>query len=128
MTPYRGVRYHLKEYSSRAPQKAKELFNLRHASLRNAIERAFVHRSLFMIVKHNQTFFLACCILHNFLLEEDQDKQIEDEVLRELLNEPIEEVRHNSRDTHEGSAATEQLRSSIANQMWTSYLRNTNNE
>nr|KAJ0199769.1 hypothetical protein LSAT_V11C600337800 [Lactuca sativa] len=33
MAPYRGVRYHLKEYSTRAPQNARELFNLRHASL-----------------------------------------------------------------------------------------------
>ncbi|KAK9058168.1 hypothetical protein SSX86_023008 [Deinandra increscens subsp. villosa] len=41
MAPYRGVRYHLKEYSKRAPENSKELFNLRHASLRNAIERAF---------------------------------------------------------------------------------------
>ena len=42
ITPYRGVRYHLKEYSKRnPPQNHKELFNLRHASLRNAIERTF---------------------------------------------------------------------------------------
>nr|KAJ0199524.1 hypothetical protein LSAT_V11C600309230 [Lactuca sativa] len=41
MVPYRGVRYHLKEYSMRGPQNSKELFNLRHASLHNAIERAF---------------------------------------------------------------------------------------
>ncbi|KAL4556205.1 hypothetical protein LXL04_038849 [Taraxacum kok-saghyz] len=129
MTPYRGVRYHLKEYSSRAPENAKELFNIRHASLRNAIERAFgVLKRRFPIIRSTQEpfydcktqsdIFLACCILHNFLLEEDRDKKIEDEVLRELLNEPIEEVRHNSRDTHEGSAAAEQLRTSIANQMW----------
>lgn len=41
LTPYRGVRYHLKEYSCRAPQNPRELFNLHHSSLRNAIERAF---------------------------------------------------------------------------------------
>ena len=43
ITPYRGVRYHLKEYSrTNPPQNYKELFNLRHASLRNVmIERAF---------------------------------------------------------------------------------------
>jgi len=28
MILYRGVRYHLKEYSRRGPQNAKELFNL----------------------------------------------------------------------------------------------------
>ncbi|XP_028757226.1 uncharacterized protein LOC114716391 [Neltuma alba] len=41
ITPYRGVRYHLKEYSTRAPQNATEIFNHRHASLRNVIERTF---------------------------------------------------------------------------------------
>ena len=39
ITPYRGVRYHLKEYGRRGPENEKELFNLRHASLRNEIER-----------------------------------------------------------------------------------------
>lgn len=43
LTPYRGVRYHLREWAlgNQGPQNAKELFNLRHASLRNAIERIF---------------------------------------------------------------------------------------
>ena len=41
IAPYRGVYYHLKEYSIRPPENAKELFNLRHVSLRNAIERTF---------------------------------------------------------------------------------------
>ena len=38
---YRGVRYYLGEYSVRPLEDAKELFNLGHVSLRNAIERAF---------------------------------------------------------------------------------------
>jgi len=43
LTPYRGVRYHLKETAraNQRPKNPKELFNLRHASLRNAIERIF---------------------------------------------------------------------------------------
>ncbi|XP_042448958.1 uncharacterized protein LOC122033868 [Zingiber officinale] len=41
LTPYRSTRYHLKEYSRHPPENPKELFNLRHSSLRNAIERAF---------------------------------------------------------------------------------------
>ena len=41
ITPYSGMCYHLKEYSARPPENVKELFNLRYASLRNAIERAF---------------------------------------------------------------------------------------
>jgi len=41
ITPYRGVRYHLKEYSRRGPQNVCELFNHRHFSLRNVIKRTF---------------------------------------------------------------------------------------
>ena len=43
LTPYRGVRYHLREWSlgTDRPKNAQELFNLRHSSLRNAIERIF---------------------------------------------------------------------------------------
>jgi len=31
LTPYQGVKYHLKEYSRRGPQKVRELFNHRHS-------------------------------------------------------------------------------------------------
>ena len=43
IAPYRSVRYHLKEQrqANLKPNNAKELFNLRHASLRNVIERIF---------------------------------------------------------------------------------------
>ncbi|GLT95036.1 hypothetical protein SLE2022_127410 [Rubroshorea leprosula] len=55
ITPYRGVRYHLKEYSNNPPQNAKELFNLRYAALRNAIERAFgVLKRRFEILRAEQ--------------------------------------------------------------------------
>ncbi|KAM3287855.1 hypothetical protein P3S67_021285 [Capsicum chacoense] len=39
--PYHGICYHLEEYSDCPPQNEKELFNLRHASLRSSVERAF---------------------------------------------------------------------------------------
>ncbi|RZB75482.1 hypothetical protein D0Y65_034087 [Glycine soja] len=39
LAPYRGTRYHLNEWIGNTPQSYKELFNLRHASARNAIER-----------------------------------------------------------------------------------------
>ena len=41
IAPYRGVHYHLKENSARGPENAEELFNHRHSSLRNVIERTF---------------------------------------------------------------------------------------
>ncbi|KAF7307793.1 Transposon en spm sub-class [Mycena kentingensis (nom. inval.)] len=43
LVPYRGVRYHLKEWgrANLAPVNAQELFNLRHAQARNVVERIF---------------------------------------------------------------------------------------
>ena len=41
IAPYRGVCYHLREYSICPPENAKELFNLRHVSVRNTIKKAF---------------------------------------------------------------------------------------
>jgi hypothetical protein len=42
LAPYRGTRYHLQEQgrANQKPQNYMELFNLRHAQLRNHIERA----------------------------------------------------------------------------------------
>ncbi|XP_076889545.1 uncharacterized protein LOC143540337 [Bidens hawaiensis] len=139
MTPYRGVRYHLKEYSTRAPQNAKELFSLRHASLRNAIERASgVLKKSFPIIRSTSEplyycetqsdIFLSCCILNNFLLEEDRDRDLEDEVKQEVLHGPQEEEGHNARNVHDGSTEYEQLRNSIATNMWTNYMMYPNTE
>ncbi|RWR86206.1 putative nuclease HARBI1 [Cinnamomum micranthum f. kanehirae] len=78
IAPYRGVRYHLREFArgSIGPQDAKELFNLRHSSLRNAIERVFgVIKNHFPILKNTSSHsfdtvtdvIIACCTLHNFI-------------------------------------------------------------
>ncbi|KAH6801111.1 nuclease HARBI1-like protein [Perilla frutescens var. hirtella] len=81
LAPLRGVRYHLKDFGGqgRHPRNASELFNLRHASLRNVIERIFgVFKSRFTIFKTAPPFpfqtqaelVLACAGLHNFLRKE----------------------------------------------------------
>jgi hypothetical protein len=54
IAPYRGVRYHLSGFKRQGNQYAnyKELFNHRHAQLRNHIERAFgVLKKRFPILK-----------------------------------------------------------------------------
>uniref|UniRef100_A0A8I6YP63 DDE Tnp4 domain-containing protein n=1 Tax=Hordeum vulgare subsp. vulgare TaxID=112509 RepID=A0A8I6YP63_HORVV len=43
LPPYRGVRYHLKEYrGAREPENPRELFNHRHSSLRTTVEEHLV--------------------------------------------------------------------------------------
>ncbi|GKB71336.1 putative nuclease HARBI1 [Tanacetum coccineum] len=106
IAPYRGVRYHLKEYSNRAPQNPRELFNLCRASLRNSIERAFG-------------------ILKKRFPIEDRDKELEDEVMHEVLNAIQDEEVHAPRDANNRG---EQIRDSMANEMWNEYLLYPNNE
>ncbi|KAK1667833.1 hypothetical protein QYE76_055992 [Lolium multiflorum] len=78
LPPFRKTRYHLNEFSPRhRPQNTKELFNLRHSSLRVIIERTFAalkNRFKVLDQKPFHTFdtqvklVLACCILHNWIL------------------------------------------------------------
>jgi hypothetical protein len=54
LAPYRGVRYHLKEFGHghQRPQNHKELFNHRHVILKNHVERALgVIKKRFTILK-----------------------------------------------------------------------------
>ena len=82
ISPFRGVRYHLKEFSARTPSNMKELFNYRHSSLRTSVERAFGSlKSRFKILTSRPFFpfetqvdiVIACCILHNYILQRGKD-------------------------------------------------------
>ncbi|RVW29001.1 putative nuclease HARBI1 [Vitis vinifera] len=101
LTPYRSTRYHLKEYSVHQPENAKEVFNLRHSSLRNAIERAFgVLKKRFPIIARGtephypvdtqSDIILACCLLHNYLIGVDPNEKLIAEVDRELFSKEAE--------------------------------------
>lgn len=83
LAPYRGVRYHLKDFSggTNAPKNYKEFFNLKHAKARNVIERAFgILKSRFAILRshayypidiQNQIIY-ACVRIHNFIRTSNQ--------------------------------------------------------
>ncbi|KAL2327743.1 hypothetical protein Fmac_021170 [Flemingia macrophylla] len=133
ITPYRGVRYHLKEYSQRGPQNPRELFNHRHSSLRNVIERTFgVLKKRFPIIASGTephysfdtmtNIVLAYCIIHNFLRVFDNDESLLAEVDRELMEEDVDTMSTQGReeDYREGS----NIRDSIANEMWRDYQNN----
>jgi hypothetical protein len=85
LPPYRATRYHLKEFGVRSPQNLRELFNLRHSSLRVTVERAFGSLKNRFRILYNKPFHpyktqvklvLACCILHNWILRFGQDEVI----------------------------------------------------
>ncbi|XP_039133188.1 uncharacterized protein LOC120270230 [Dioscorea cayenensis subsp. rotundata] len=82
ISPYRGVRYHLKEFDSRTPTNHKELFNLCHSSARTTIERAFgslkgrfkgLSSRPFFPFKTQAELVLAAYILHNYIISGGED-------------------------------------------------------
>ncbi len=135
LTPYRGVRYHLKEFSETAagrPQTKEELFNLRHATLRNQIERAIgVLKKRFRILREPlvlgskesmwETFY-SCIAVHNFIRIEDRavDWPFEVEIANEQQMETINDLNLGEVDDQESCA----WRDEIAQEMWNNYRNN----
>ncbi|XP_042416252.1 uncharacterized protein LOC122005316 [Zingiber officinale] len=133
LAPFRGVRYHLQEFTGqgRHPENAKELFNLRHASLRNAIERIFgIFKSRFKIFKAAPPFpyttqaelVLACAGLHNFLRRECHSDEFSIELDNEVPSSSSEQVYEDDNfdqlfSQEQQRANVNSWRESIANQM-----------
>ncbi|XP_022684247.1 putative nuclease HARBI1 [Setaria italica] len=123
LPPFRDVRYHLNEWGNNPVQNEKELFNLRHSSLRIIVERAFgCLKRRFKILDDATPFFpfptqvdivVACCIIHNWVIQDGID-----EFFMEENNLPS----YNHATTYSGQASehTEMVnfRKSIADQMW----------
>ncbi|KAI3509973.1 hypothetical protein L1887_25498 [Cichorium endivia] len=80
LAPYRGQRYHLNDWrDGHQPTTPKEVFNMRHSSARNVIERCFgILKARWGILKDNSYYpvelknriIMACCLLHNFIRQE----------------------------------------------------------
>ena len=139
LTPYRGVRYHLKEWSKSnlRPQNKEELFNLRHSSLRNIIERTYgVVKKRFTIVSlmRPYSFEFQCAIvlsafyLHNFIRRKKLENDIEDEYEKEMFEETESDAEMEinapfNENTNTDARALNAWRDGIAQQMWMSYLQ-----
>ena len=169
MVPYRGVRYHLREWRQArlryvctitghafpgpisllffhsSPQNPRELFNLRHAALRNIIERIFgvmKHRwRLLQFPAEYNMDIQACiptalCALHNFMRRYDPDEIFNpdfldgyeneegvnadgdmEEDINEMLAGPLADRPVNAAERRQA----EFLREQIAQEMWTDY-------
>jgi hypothetical protein len=99
LPPYRGVRYHLNEWGNNPVQNEKELFNRRHASLRQTVERGFGSlKRRFKILDDATPHFpfptqveivVACCIVHNWVIDDGGDEFIipEDEEVPTISHE-----------------------------------------
>lgn len=133
MIPYRGVRYHLREQSLAGykPENAKELFNLRHASLRNVVERIFgVDKRRFRILSSAPEYNLqtqvqlvfALTALHHFIRDypsEDVDYFEEEESRAEYA---MGEDLGMGGNILTASAQMNQKRDRIATEIWADYV------
>ncbi|XP_020399934.2 protein ALP1-like [Zea mays] len=125
LPPFRGVRYHLSEFGSRnRPTNARELFNLRHSSLRVTVERAIgALKNRFRILdnkpfhkyKTQVKLVLACSILHNWILGFGIDEIVPDEEgFTGTQQDPLDD---NGSQSQESSAMAAK-RDAICNVMW----------
>jgi hypothetical protein len=126
-------------YAECSPQNAKELFNLRHSSLRNAIERIFgVLKKRFRVLTHQLEYpyeiqvrlVKVICCLHNIirltggddLFDEKWAKSHADTVLKRNSLPEVEAVVRKAVTAAESRYA-KSMRDTIAEQMWTQYCR-----
>ncbi|WVZ64690.1 hypothetical protein U9M48_014180 [Paspalum notatum var. saurae] len=122
LPPFHGVRYHLNEWGNNPVQNEKELFNLRHSSLRVTVERAFGSlKRRFKILDDATPFFpfptqvdivLACCILQNWVLSQGTDCFIVPE------NNWIPNPQRTAREQAEDHRFMVDKRQFIADRMW----------
>jgi hypothetical protein len=137
IAPFRGVRYHLNEFRRRRSSQSgyanyKELFNHRHAVLRNHIERAIgVLKKRFPILKvgtfhpiENQIRITAVIVaFHNIIRGQNGDERWLDNQPdyispSQYVDVPEGDINYlNDTESSDGSA----LRDQIALQMWAAY-------
>jgi len=134
LTPYRGIRYHLKEWVAgrQRPQNKEELFNLRHSSLRNVVERLLgVTKKRFPIlelmgsyaIQFQAQLIMCCLMIHNFIranqLYEDEFYAVYDREQQQYRNEEHEEFADEN-DANYNALVNQ--RDQIAQDMYDAYL------
>ena len=157
VTPFRGYAYHLEDWKkgNRIPANKYELFNLRHAQLRNIIERLFgVIKNKFRILKKvlrvdvrradyvDGYSNILCGILILFGLMRDLGEiTVEDfkkKNINKLRNLPadveVEEpefgnnIVNNNNNNNNNNENSGDLRMSIANKLWSDYSQQRNHQ
>ena len=132
LTPYRGERCNIIEFNlnGQGPANKRELFNLRHSSLRNVVERLFgvVKRRFPILVKMSpypfefQCDLVQCCfLLHNFVRI---NQLYEDEFYENDGDEPNNVLEDENDDEEEDGPVMNALkvwRNGIADAMWEQY-------
>lgn len=134
LVPYQRTRYHLREFaaSDRGPQTKEELFNLRHAQLRNCVERlfgAFKLRWSIVALGPQQGFSMrsqkriiyALAALHNFA--KDYGQSMEDDGPSMLPSDAPDSADNLAAEDEDAGMASDhaRFRNTLARAMWEDY-------
>ncbi|GJT69560.1 ALP1-like protein [Tanacetum coccineum] len=124
LTPYRGQQYHPNDWSH-PPTTTKELYNMKHSSTRNVIERCFgLIKARWAILRDNcyhpiesmPRIIIACCLMHNFIRTKMSQDPIDNEVLMDHTQDGNEH--DNVFSTVETSQGWSDRRDNLANEMF----------
>ncbi|XP_074366991.1 uncharacterized protein LOC141707626 isoform X1 [Apium graveolens] len=135
LSPYKKTRYHMNLWQGNTPTNHKELFNLRHSSARNTIERAFGLLKKRWAILRDASFYPkkiqiriinACFILHNFLREEKmEERNFMQEVERDLLRMEgidVEDEEDDYISTARSTNEWNEFRDDLAKKMFEDYV------
>ena len=121
------------------PENCKELFNFRHSSLRNVVERTigllkkrffYLRHQPFHDIETQAKIVLACCALHNFLRVDDTDDLCSNDEVSDAdeVNPPHVDVPDvvttNANITITSEVAWTNQRNVMANVMWAEFDAN----
>ncbi|KAG6501296.1 hypothetical protein ZIOFF_041175 [Zingiber officinale] len=134
LAPYRGQRYHLRDYRRQGrPRGTEELFNYRHSTCRNIIERCIgVLKARFRILKDMPNYPitsqrlipLACCAVHNFIRRHHaMDNLFMEYSSEDMLMSGVEDSFGDQEPIPiDPTAQMGHIRDDIASHMWNDYV------
>lgn len=132
LAPYRGVRYHLKEFGHghARPQNHMELFNHRHAILRNHVERSLgilkkrfpiLHVGTLHTIENQVKLPAAAAVLHNIIKMHNGDETWLDNQPNNIAPNDFVDLPNGDENNYGNNGLGNTLRDEIAMQMWQAY-------
>ncbi|XP_028214870.1 uncharacterized protein LOC114396901 [Glycine soja] len=135
LAPFRRNKYHLHDFREGGgrPRGKEELFNYRHSSLRNVIERFFgVLKARFPILKlmpsypirRQRLILIACCTIHNFIRMQNGANTLFEQYAQQLMDMDDQWLCLEQQGVNQNQAVEmAQVRQTITNEMWENYCR-----
>ena len=109
---------------------ARELFNLRHSSLRTTIERGFgVLKKRFRVLDAEPFWsfetqvkvVLACCMVHNHIMGVESNDHIMEDVMNQVESSDPQQETQSHRESIEDTRLWNAKRDEICQGMWSDY-------